>query len=84
MSALAGGGGACAILLAGLDGVMGTASCGGNYSTAEEDGGCFSSGGHAAELIFHLHVLSEMKELYKWNIRDEINQANYRSSQDGI
>lgn len=39
------GGEACAILLAGRDGVMGTASCDGNYSTTEEDGGCFSSGG---------------------------------------
>ncbi len=35
---------ACAILLIGRDGVMGTASCDGNYSTTEEDGGCFLQG----------------------------------------
>lgn len=45
---------------------MGTTSCDGNYGTSEKDGGCFSSGGRAAELIFHLHVLSKMKELPKW------------------
>lgn len=52
---------ASAILLTGQDGVMGIASCSGNYSTAEEEHGCFSSGRHAAERIFHLHALSEMK-----------------------
>lgn len=35
---------ACAILLAGRDGVMGTASCDGNYSTTEEDGAVFLKG----------------------------------------
>lgn len=63
--ALRGGGEAAATLQAGRDGVMGIASCGGNYSTTKEDRGCFSSGRHTAEGIFHLLVLSEMEEHYK-------------------